>query len=248
RALRDAAHRGNLGEREPAEELQVDDLGQLRFHAGQLVERVADLDQRERFRDAVGVVADERGQLEQAAALLRAATPDVVDDQPAHHPRRVSHEPRVVGEHRPVPPRHRQVGLVEERRDAEPGAGPLAMQLAAGYPVQLGIQGIEQGIGVHGPGGPRRRCLEYGVHFDRSPSIHNRNWTEEDDRAPLPSRGSLAALARLSYWTAEAFTLTVLKAAAIEAWGRGASEQLATALARPSSFSGFPGAVTSGTE
>ena len=44
--FRDAAHRGNLGEGEAAEELQVDDLGQARLDLGELVERIADHDQR----------------------------------------------------------------------------------------------------------------------------------------------------------------------------------------------------------
>ena len=46
RPLRDAAHRGDLGEGEAAEELQVDDLGETRLDLGELVERVADPDQR----------------------------------------------------------------------------------------------------------------------------------------------------------------------------------------------------------
>ena len=41
RALRHAAHRRDLGEREAAEELQVDDLGQRRIDASPAVERIA---------------------------------------------------------------------------------------------------------------------------------------------------------------------------------------------------------------
>jgi hypothetical protein len=45
RPLRHAAHGGDLGEREPAEELEIDDLGQLRFDLGEFVERITDPDQ-----------------------------------------------------------------------------------------------------------------------------------------------------------------------------------------------------------
>src|SRR5688572_3500690 len=64
------AHRGNLGEREPAEELQVDDLRQIRFDFGELVERIADQNQRAGVDDAIRVIEAERGDLEQPAALL----------------------------------------------------------------------------------------------------------------------------------------------------------------------------------
>src|SRR5215203_4531676 len=64
RPLRDAAHRGDLGEREAAEELQLDDFRQLRFDLGELVERVADHDERRRVHHAVGVIGAERGDVE----------------------------------------------------------------------------------------------------------------------------------------------------------------------------------------
>ena len=41
--FRHAAHGGDLGEGEAAEELQIDDLGEIRFDLGELVERIADL-------------------------------------------------------------------------------------------------------------------------------------------------------------------------------------------------------------
>ena len=44
--LRYAPQRGDFGERQPAEEFQVDDFGEVRFDLGELVERVADLNER----------------------------------------------------------------------------------------------------------------------------------------------------------------------------------------------------------
>src|SRR5215204_1361698 len=94
RALGYAAHRGDLGEGETAEELQIDDLRQPRLGLGELVERVADHDERLWIADAVGVVDPERRDLEEPAALLRAPPPHVVDDQPAHDAGGVGHEAR----------------------------------------------------------------------------------------------------------------------------------------------------------
>ena len=54
--FRHAAHGCDLGERETAEELQVDDLGEVRFDLRELVERIADQDQRAGVDDAVGVI------------------------------------------------------------------------------------------------------------------------------------------------------------------------------------------------
>jgi hypothetical protein len=65
--LRYAPHRGDFGERQPTEEFQVDDFGQLRFDLGELVQRVADLDERILIRDALGVERAQRRDLEQPA-------------------------------------------------------------------------------------------------------------------------------------------------------------------------------------
>src|SRR5690606_16999926 len=70
RPFRYAAHRGDLGEREAAEELQVDDLGEAGLDLRQLVERIADAQQLLGVADAVAVVGQQRGDLEQAAPLL----------------------------------------------------------------------------------------------------------------------------------------------------------------------------------
>src|SRR5258706_11248302 len=71
--LRDRLHRGNFGEREPAEELEVDDLREAGIDGGELVQRLADA--RELF--PVGNILDDVGayrrDLEQPTALLRLA-------------------------------------------------------------------------------------------------------------------------------------------------------------------------------
>src|SRR3712207_5542438 len=72
-AFGDAAHGGDLPEREPAEELQVDHLGEIGIDLGQLLEGVADPGQLLVVGDVTGgLVAVERGDGELAAALLGA--------------------------------------------------------------------------------------------------------------------------------------------------------------------------------
>ena len=82
--------------------------------------------------------------MELAAPLLRMPGPGVVDDEPAHHPRGVRHEPVTVGEPFAFLLRQVEVGLVEQARGAERHAPPLAAQLALGDPVQLGVQRREE--------------------------------------------------------------------------------------------------------
>jgi len=52
--LRDAAHRSNFGEREPAEESEVDDLREPRVDTREIVERIADLRELAFVRDGLG--------------------------------------------------------------------------------------------------------------------------------------------------------------------------------------------------
>ena len=98
-----AAHRCNLAEREAAKELQIDDLRESGVHARQVVERVAQARQHLGIGDLFRDVGVERRDLELTAAFLGAAVARVVDDEAAHHPRRVGHEPRAVG--KPAPSR-----------------------------------------------------------------------------------------------------------------------------------------------
>ena len=65
--------RGDLGDGEAAEELQVDDVGELGLELGQLVERGADVAEHRRLGDVLGGLRVERGDVEAAAALLRRA-------------------------------------------------------------------------------------------------------------------------------------------------------------------------------
>jgi hypothetical protein len=81
------------------------------------------------------MVAVERGDMEEPAALLRSAPPHVVDDQPAHDARRVRHEPRLIGEHRAFGGRNRQIRLVQQRRHTEDADAPPAVQFTPGEPV-----------------------------------------------------------------------------------------------------------------
>ena len=144
--LRHAAHGGDLGEGEAAEELQIDDLREIRIDLAELVERIADPGQLLRVGHVGRQIGAERRNLEQAAALLRAPPPHVVDDQAAHHARGVGHEPRAIGEDRPFLARDREVGLVQQGRHPDGPGRSLSRQLAAGQPMELRVQSVEQGI------------------------------------------------------------------------------------------------------
>ena len=94
-----------------------------------------------------GVVGVERRDMEQPASLLRSPATHVVDDQAAHDPRRIAHEPRVIDEDRAVLAGDRQVGLVQQRRHAEPAERAAAVQFPACQPMQLRVQRHEQRVG-----------------------------------------------------------------------------------------------------
>ena len=81
----------------------------------------------------------EGGDLEGAAALLGPPAAGVIDDERAHHPRRVAHEPRPVRERRAVAPGHVQIRLVQQGGRAE-------RQLAARVgPAAAGRAGAARG-------------------------------------------------------------------------------------------------------
>src|SRR4051812_46896890 len=85
----------DLVEGEAAEEFEIDDVGDLGFHGGELVERPAeplDLVGLARRAGVAHVLAVDRGDLEAAAALPGLTAPEAVDDQAAHDPRRVAEE------------------------------------------------------------------------------------------------------------------------------------------------------------
>ena len=96
-ALRDPAHGGDLGEREAAEELQVDDVRELRLRGRELLERLADPDELAVSGGCRAILIVEGRDPETATALLGAAAAGVVDDQPPHHLGRIPHEPSPIG-------------------------------------------------------------------------------------------------------------------------------------------------------
>ena len=69
RPFRRAAHRGDLGERKAAEELEVDNLRERGIDLGQLIERVGDAGDLAEVGKALDDVGAQRGDLELAAAL-----------------------------------------------------------------------------------------------------------------------------------------------------------------------------------
>jgi hypothetical protein len=85
----------------------------------------------------------------------------MIDDEAAHHPRRVGHEPRPVGKRDAVPVRDLDVRLVQQRRHAERERAAAPGELAAGHPVQLRIKGGEQRLRrgrITALGGLEQRC------------------------------------------------------------------------------------------
>src|SRR5689334_20836236 len=91
RALAHPAEIRDLREGEAAEELEIDDVRDLRLHGSELVERPAQplhLFRVARSRVA-HILAVKRGDLEAAAALPGLAAAEAVDDQAAHDPCRI---------------------------------------------------------------------------------------------------------------------------------------------------------------
>ena len=136
----------DLGEGEPAEELEVHDLGQQGVDAGQRVHGLPDARELARVRGGVHRHAVQGRYLELPAPLARLAVAHMVDDQVAHDARGVGHEAGAVGERAAFAPRHVEVGLVQQGRGAEREVRALAGELAPGQPVQLLVQRPEQGI------------------------------------------------------------------------------------------------------
>ena len=89
-------------------------------------------------------VGADRSDLEQAATLLGVPAPGVVDDQPAHHVRGISHESRAVGERRAVSRGDIKVCLVQERSRAEAYRDAVSRQFALGHPMQFGLERREE--------------------------------------------------------------------------------------------------------
>src|SRR5215207_2283583 len=102
RALRPVAKRGDLAEGVAAEEVEVHEFGEPRLEGGQLVERVGEAVELDGGTSGLlggGRDVGSEGDLERtAAALLRPRPARIVNEEPAHRPRCVTHEPRAIGE------------------------------------------------------------------------------------------------------------------------------------------------------
>ena len=107
-------------------------------------------------------VVSMRRDLEGSAALLRAPSIGVIDDQPAHDARRISHEACAVGKGRSRPRRHGEICLMQERRDAEAHGGAPPGQFPPGQSVQFGVECLEQRRGG------RRIAALGGTHEGRN--------------------------------------------------------------------------------
>src|SRR5580765_523372 len=87
---------GNFRERKAAEKLHVHQFGKLRLDFRQFIQGVAD---RREFLGVDGILVKirlERSDFEFAAALDCISAPGMINDQSAHHPRGITHEPRPV--------------------------------------------------------------------------------------------------------------------------------------------------------
>src|SRR5882757_6669629 len=71
----------------------------------------------------------------------------MINDQPAHHTRGISHEMRVVGKRRTGMRDHVEIGVVQNRSDTQDSWTPQTPQFAFRKPAQVGVQGAEQCIG-----------------------------------------------------------------------------------------------------
>ena len=125
--------RGDLAEREAAEELEVDDARQPRRRrprssSSASLSRLRSSASRHGF----GHVGRDRRDLELAAALLRLPAARVVDDQPAHHARGVAHEALAIGKCRALAAGDVQIGLVQQRGRAERHARRRAWRARGG--------------------------------------------------------------------------------------------------------------------
>jgi serine/threonine protein kinase len=146
-ALGHASHGCNLREAEPAEEPQVDQLGERRVERRHLVEGGTDLRELGASGRGRRQLVRERADHEMASPLLCLAPADVVDQQAAHHLCGVAHEAGAVRKGRRVPAVDVEVGLVQEGRGAERQMTGATRELAAREPVELGVQRREERVG-----------------------------------------------------------------------------------------------------
>src|SRR5215472_6831449 len=98
RTCREVSQGGDFGESQPTEELQVNKCSKFRLHLRQLIQCIADAREFFRVDEILDCVSFKGSNLELTAALDRVAASGVIDDQSAHHTRRIPHEARSVGE------------------------------------------------------------------------------------------------------------------------------------------------------
>ena len=149
-ALRDLSHGSDLGEREATEESQIDHFRELTVDFGQLVQRVAQLCKTVIVHEMFGDSICKRGELEAASPLERASISGVIDDEPAHHARRVPHESGAIRKGEAASFGDIQIRFVQEGRGAERERPTVARQFAFRETMELRIERREQGFGRQG--------------------------------------------------------------------------------------------------
>src|SRR5215469_5701709 len=97
RTFREVSQGGDFRESQPTEELQVNKFSKFRLHLRQLIQCIADGREFFRVDETLDCIGFKRSNLELTAALDRVAASGVIDDQSAHHTRRITHEARSVG-------------------------------------------------------------------------------------------------------------------------------------------------------
>jgi len=149
-ALRGLSHGSDLREREAAEKPQIDHFGEPTVDFRQLVERVAQVREARVVHEMFGNSIRKRGELKAASPLERASIAGVIDDEPAHHTRRVTHESGAIRKGEAAPFGDIQIRFVQEGRRAQRQRPTVACQLALRETMELRIERREQGFGGQG--------------------------------------------------------------------------------------------------
>ena len=146
RALGNAPHRRDFCEGETAEESQVDNFRQRWIDRGQVVQGLADGGEFPIVGESLHGLGSQPRNLELASMLHGAPPAGMVDDQSAHHPRRIPHEPRPVGKLWAAARRHVQVRLMEKGCNPEAHGSAVSRELAFGQAMQFGVERSEQSL------------------------------------------------------------------------------------------------------
>jgi hypothetical protein len=122
----------------------IDNLGECRIQLSQCLQGLSDPLQFAMINRILHGVRSQRGNFEQAAALLCLPFTRMVDDQPPHHLRRISHEPRAIGERPGSALRHSEIGFVQKSRRAQAHRPTLPCQLDLSDSMELRVQSGEE--------------------------------------------------------------------------------------------------------